>query len=163
MPATATEPVRLAHAFLTTQRAILLEASSAEMALRQQLAEACFLLQTADERITALEAQLLAAQQATPRRPTPSLRPAIVALLQQRGAPLTRMQIEEAMEAGTRLAEPLRDMVKAGRLVLEGDRYRLPPGASEDAKPAAFTLPPDPTRAPEPEPAKRGRKARTGG
>lgn len=131
MPPTDTAPATLSldpHAFLEQHAAILLDAPDNETMLRRLLAAAL-------RRVSALEQQLAAlTPPAQPRQPV-SFRPAILALLREQPAGLTRPQIEEAL-ARQGLGETLRRMVRDALLVRTEDRYRLASAASEAPPPA---------------------------
>ena len=103
--------------FLDQQAAILLDAPDHDTMVRRLLAAAL-------QRISALEQQLVAATQAGPPRPQPSLRQPILTLLRAQPDGLTRPQIEAALERRA-LGDTLQRMIRDAVLVRTEDRYRL--------------------------------------
>lgn len=101
----------------STQRSILRDAPDGETAIRWQLAAAL-------EHIAALETQLQAFRQLRVVTPT-SWRPAILALLRERGAPMTGAAIRAALDAPRPLGDVLRKMHRAGMVTLEGGCYAV--------------------------------------
>jgi len=131
--------------WLTQQQQILRTAPDGDTAIRllyaDLLAERAMLI--AENTRLQLALQAATVPPALPARTVrPSLRPALLALLRARVGllpPMTRAEIEAALDAPGRLKEPLRDMVQAGQLVLNVQGYALPPdpAAPATAPPAA--------------------------
>jgi hypothetical protein len=72
---------------------------------------------------------------ATARRQRPPLRPHIVALLRERGTPMTRIEIEAALDLGP-LNDALNGLRQLGRVTLANAKYALVPEAAAPAAPA---------------------------
>jgi hypothetical protein len=120
--------------WLTMQRAILRDAPDNDTAIRWQLAGALEHITDLDMQLQELEAQIAALQQPTqPRRPT-QWRPMILALLRERGAPMTAAAITQALDAWRPLTDTCRDMVQAGLLVQDNEHFMLPLDATRPGR-----------------------------
>ena len=140
MSETPPRPDTDAADWLSRQADAILNAPDGDSAIRRLLAMAL-------AHIATLEARLAEARiRQAPPGPRPSLRPAILALLAE--APRTRPQIEAALAPGRSLADPLRRLVRDGRLSLVDGHYALP------GTPAATPAPG------EPAPRRRGGRPR---
>ncbi len=147
-PAIQPGPTEQIPDWLAQQQHILRTAPDGDTAIRLLYAELLSentLLRTENTRLTLALQAATAPPAPVARTVRPSLRPALLALLRARVgppalSPLRREELEAALEAQGRLREPLREMVKAGQLVLNIHGYALAPDPS--AAPAPATGPP---------------------
>jgi len=141
--------------WLMQQQTILRTAPDGDTAIRllyaDLLAERALLIAENTRLQLALQAATAPTMTMARRTQRPPLRPRILGVMRLEAAPMTLAEIEQALPLGP-LADSLRGMVKEGIITLVEGRFALPP----ERAPAAFTLPPDPTRATAPPTPKRG-------
>jgi hypothetical protein len=126
--------------WLMQQQTILRTAPDGDTAIRLLYADLlaqCAMLQasnaTLQARITDHDAMVEAAiRQARPIR-QPSQRPAILALLEARGAPMTPAAITQALDAPKSLLDTLKGMADAGLLVRTDGHFALPQATAPPA------------------------------
>jgi hypothetical protein len=125
--------------WLSQQQTILRTAPDGDTAIRllyaDLLAERALLLRE-NMRLT-LALQAATTPSLTLGRPPrqPSQRPAILALLEARGAAMTPAAITQALDAPRSLTDTLKNMVTAGLLVREGGHFALPQAPAPEAAP----------------------------
>jgi hypothetical protein len=139
------QPAQMMPDWLLQQQTILRTAADGDTAIRllyaDLLAERALLLSENTRLQLALQAALVPPVAPARRAQRAPLRPQILARLRA-WQPQTRAELEAGLNIGA-LADPLREMVKAGLLTLvEGSYAIMPPERA--LAPAAFTMPPDP-------------------